>query len=213
MAKIRLEWVRPEPPRLSAGRVQRRVRPVFSGQQTLHGFVLHRIVRSGNCACIHRTRTALATNAARAGAGVGAYPAPSSCALGRTVRAYGERNDTVCQVGGRTGLRLFSVDTGDALAFIEALDTPGARLVQDATAEAGLQSILTAVQGTLAVSGPLTNAQAAALGLGTSANQAAILAALQSPLLVTASPIHAVATARSGTLGVGDRTAQDLMPA
>ena len=169
MAKVRLEWVRPSRPGFQRGSSDGFA--VFSGQQTFT--VSSTAVRSATAPAF--TGADAATN--------GQGMARVTVLAGAVIVLWGGPSPTVTE---STGVRLevgqtqlLSVDTGDALSFLEAQDAPSQRFVQDATAETALSAIQTT---------------------------------LQAPLAVLASPIHAVATARAGTLTTAN-AAQDLMPA
>ncbi len=170
MARIRLEWVRSGRPDFQRGDTSGDL-AIFYAEQTI-------IVAS----------TAIRSSAAPAFIGKDGATGTEGMARvtvlsGAVAVAWGGATPTATET---TGVRLeagqtqlFAIDTGEALSFIEAVDGPAAKAVQDAASETSL---------------------------------IAIQAAVQAPLSVLASPIHATATPRSGVLTAAN-TAQDLMPA
>jgi hypothetical protein len=213
MAKIRLEWVRPSRADFQRGGGEGFA--VFSGEQTM-------------------TVSSTAVLSAPAPAFTGADGIANSQGMARVsvlsgavVIAWGGASPTVTETTGvrlETGqVQLLSVDTGDALAFIEAADSPSARMVQDVNAETSLTAITSALAATLSVRDAaaetsltsIASALAATLpvrDVAAETNLTSVLGALQASLAVTTSPIHAISTARSGVLASAN-TAQDLMPA
>ncbi len=143
MAKIRLEWVRPGRPDFQRGGGD--ALAVFSGQQTI---------------TISSTAVRSATAPAFTGAdGVanGQGIARVTVLSGAVIVAWGGASPVVSETTGvrlEAGqIQLLSVDTGDALSFIEAQDGPSQRSVQDAAAETALGVIQTTLQAPLAVLG------------------------------------------------------------
>ena len=163
MAKIRLEWVRPGRPDFQRGGGDELA--LFLGEQT--------ITVSSNAIRTIGAPAFTGPDGAVASRGV----ARVSVLVGAVVIGWGGPSPTVTET---TGVRLeagqvqlFSVDTGDALSFIEAQDAPALRIVQDAAAETALAAIQAALSAPLATTASAIHAiSTARSGALTAANTA-----------------------------------------